>query len=213
MLQNQPLVLAENYFITGERSMGGHYPKEEQKEFIPGTHIEQHKRLMKSFTFRKKGHYKGICSLEDLGKENHQWLLDILGPGDDEHLTFANVLINANYKRYVDEMLPLYKERDVVYIVNESADLSGLPFKVKKDFRVGTNCIVNNIHTIEEVLEYLDKENAKDYLVLGSASALSNYIIHEGYNKFPQHAVYTSSVKLFFPTISNSYSAYSLSAR
>ena len=59
MLQNQPLVLAENYFITGDKSMGGHYPKEEQKEFIPGTHKEQHKRLMKAFTFRKKGHYKG----------------------------------------------------------------------------------------------------------------------------------------------------------
>ena len=96
MLQNQPLVLAENYFITGDKSMGGHYPKEEQKEFIPGTHKEQHKRLMKAFTFRKKGHYKGICSLDDIGNDTHRWLLDIHGPGDDEHLTFANVLINKN---------------------------------------------------------------------------------------------------------------------
>ena len=109
MLQNQPLVLAENYFITGDKSMGGHYPKEEQKEFIPGTHKEQHKRLMKAFRFRKKEHYKGICSLDDIGVDTHKWLLDIHGPGDDEHLTFANVLINANYRRYVDEMLPLYK--------------------------------------------------------------------------------------------------------
>jgi|TARA_R110000796_G_scaffold86611_2_gene187339 hypothetical protein len=184
MLQNQPLVLAENYFITGDKSMGGHYPVEEQKEFIPGTHKEQHKRLMKAFTFRKKGHYKGICSLDDIGPDTHKWLLDIHGPGDTEHLTFANVLINSNYRRYVDEMLPLYKERDIIYVVNELADLTELPFKVKKDFRVGTNCIVNNINTIDEVLEYMDKENAKDYLVLCSASALSNYIIHEGFKKF-----------------------------
>ena len=100
---------------------------------------------MKAFTFRKKGHYKGICSLDDIGPDTHKWLLDIHGPGDAEHLTFANVLINSNYRRYVDEMLPLYKERDIIYVVNESADLTELPFKVKKDFRVGTNCIVNNI--------------------------------------------------------------------
>ncbi len=184
MLQNQKLVLAPNQFITGSRKGFGHYPIEEQKEFIPGVHKEQHKRLMKAFKYRKKGHYKGICAKEDVGKDNHQWLLDVHGPGDDEHLTFANVLINANYRRYVQEMLPLYKERDIIYVVNEAADLSGLPFKVKKDFRIGTNCIVNNIHTIDEVLEYLDKKNAKDYLVLCSASALSNYIIHEGYKKF-----------------------------
>ena len=187
MLQNQHLVLAENYFITGDRSMPGHYPKEEQKEFVPGVHKEQHKRLIKAFRFRKEGHYKGICAKEDVGEGNHQWLLDIHGPGDDEHLTFANLLINANYRRYVDEMLPLYKERDIVYVVNEAADLSGLPFKVKKDFRIGSNCIVNNIHTIGEVMEYLDKNNAKDYLVLCSASALSNYIIHEGYNRFSEN--------------------------
>ena len=56
---------------------------------------------MKAFKYRKKGHYKGICAKEDVGKDNHQWLLDVHGPGDDEHLTFANVLINANYRRYV----------------------------------------------------------------------------------------------------------------
>ena len=49
MLQNQPLVLAENYFITGDRSMRGHYPKEEQKEFIPGIHKEQHKKINEGF--------------------------------------------------------------------------------------------------------------------------------------------------------------------
>ena len=184
MLQNQPLILHQNGFVTGNLEGGGRYPKEEQKEFIPGEHAEQHKRLMKAFTFRKEGHYRGICAKEDVGSDNYKWLLDIVGPGDEEHTTFANLLINANYRRYVDEMIPLYKERDVVYVVNEAADLEGLPFKVKKDFRVGTNCIVNNIHTIDEVLEYLDKENAKDYLILCSASALSNYIVHEGYKKF-----------------------------
>ena len=45
---------AENYFITGDRSMGGHYPKEEQKEFIPGTHDEQHKRLGVSADWTRK---------------------------------------------------------------------------------------------------------------------------------------------------------------
>ena len=33
--------------------MGGHYPKEEQKEFIPGTHKEQHKRLKNAYMSSK----------------------------------------------------------------------------------------------------------------------------------------------------------------
>ena len=40
--------------------------------------------------------------LMHVGKANFDWMIDFHG-GDHPNLTFANLLINANYKRFVEE--------------------------------------------------------------------------------------------------------------
>jgi hypothetical protein len=44
---------------------------------------------------------------------------------------------------------------------------------------VGKNCIVNNHHLIEDIKEYIDKENIEDHVFLFSASSLSEILIHK----------------------------------
>ena len=44
-------------------------------------------------------------------------------------LLFQTCLINRNYRRFVEELVPVLKERDILYVVNESANLDGLPFE------------------------------------------------------------------------------------
>jgi len=181
ILKNQKVVLAENYFITGDRLGGGHYPAEEQKEFIPEHHSYYQQKLVESLQYNKDGYYKGICTRSDVSIEDFEWQLELHGSNDLEHLTFSNVLINNNYKRFVEEVVPLFSDRNVIYVVNEAADLSGLPFEVKKDFRVGSNCMVNNYDTVEKVKNYISDNNLKDHLVLCSAASLSNFIVHQCY--------------------------------
>ena len=181
ILRNQKVVLAENYFITGERLGGGRYPAEEQKSFIPEHHAFYQEQLVKSFQFNKPGYHKGICTRSDVSVEDFEWQLQLHGSSDIEHLTFANVLINNNYKRFVTEMVPLFEDRDIIYVVNEAANLSGLPFKVKKDFRVGSNCMVENYDTVEKVKGYISENNIQDHIILCSAASLSNYIVHQCY--------------------------------
>ena len=183
ILKNQKVVLAENYFITGDRLGGGKYPAEEQKEFIPEHHSFYQEKLVESLKFNKDGYYKGICTKSDVSEDDFQWQLDLHGSSDQEHLTFANLLINNNYKRFVNEVVPLFSSREIIYVVNEAADLSGLPFKVKKDFRIGSNCMVNNYDTVEKVKDYISSNKLEDHIVLCSAASLSNYIVHQCYEE------------------------------
>ena len=46
ILKNQKVVLAENYFITGDRLGQGVYPAEEQKSFIPEHHKFYQQKLI-----------------------------------------------------------------------------------------------------------------------------------------------------------------------
>ena len=67
ILRNQPVVLANNYFIQGDLHgenknfvPDGTYNKEEQKEFFPDKHEFFRKRLLESFLFEKHNYFKGI---------------------------------------------------------------------------------------------------------------------------------------------------------
>jgi len=181
MLQNKRIILAANFYVTGETAGNGVYTEEEQKIFDPNAHQFYRERLVDSFKFRKPGYHKGLSCRGDVGEENFQWQLDLHGEGDENHLTFSNVFINNNYKRYIEEVVPLFADREVILVANKLANLEGLPFEVKKDFRVGSNCIVNNYDIIEEIKDYILGNKLENHIVLCSAASLSNFIIHQLY--------------------------------
>jgi len=187
IMNNQKVVLAPGFFITGDRVGHNVYTEEEQKEFLPGKHEFHRQKLIESFQYVAGNYYKGICTRNDVGQEAFDWQLQLHGEKGQENLTFANLLINSNYARYVEEIVPLYKDREIIYVVNELADLSGLPFEVKKDFRIGSNCMVDNYGTVELVKDYISQNNIRDHLVLCSAASLSNFIIHECFKENPNN--------------------------
>ena len=179
ILKNETVVLAPGYFVTGNRIGPNIYTKEEQKEFIPEKHSFYRDKLLEAFLYEKKNYYKGICPIADVGKEDFEYQIELLGDHDHDQITYASALINRNYRRFVEEMVPLFNDREIIYVVNEMADLSGLPFKVKKDFRIGSNCMVDSYDTAEQVKEYIAQNNIKDHIILCSAASLSNFVIHE----------------------------------
>ena len=134
ILQDKTLILADNHYVTGEITGPNRYTKEEHKEFYPDKHQFYREKLIECYRHNQNGYYKGICTSTDghVGKENFDWMIDFHG-GDHENLTFANLLINANYKRFVEELIPLLQNREVIYVVNELADTSKLPFEISKN--------------------------------------------------------------------------------
>ena len=85
-----------------------------------------------------------------------------------------NDLIN-----FEEKVANLFNNKKIVMIVNKSANIEKLPFKVEKDFRVGTNCFINDYGLIETIKNYIIENNIEDYLFLVSAASLSNLLIHE----------------------------------
>jgi hypothetical protein len=81
----------------------------------------------------------------------------------------------------VEDLIPVIANREIIYVVNEMADLSLLPFDIKKEFLIGSNCMIDNYETATAVRDYIASENIKDHVVLCSAASLSNYVIYEGF--------------------------------
>lgn len=178
VLQNKRLELNEDHYIIGSNKGGGWYNKEEQKKFIPGEHEFFRQKLEDSLRCNLPMFYRGICTRPDVNLQTFNWMVELAG-GDSETLTWSNLLINGNYERYLKEIVPLFNDKEVIMVVNEGANLNKLPFKVKKDFRVGTNCFINDYDLIETIKTYITENKIENHLFLVSAASLSNLLIHE----------------------------------
>ena len=178
VLQNKRLELNENHFIIGDHRGDGWYNEEEQKTFTPGVHEFFRQKLEDSLKYNVPGFYRGICTIPDVSVDTFNWMVDLAG-GDSEGLTWSNLLINGNYEDFLNQIVPLFNNKKIVMIVNKSANIEKLPFKVEKDFRVGTNCFINDYGLIETIKNYIIENNIEDYLFLVSAASLSNLLIHE----------------------------------
>ena len=183
ILKNELLVLKEDMYITGDKKGTGTYPKEEQKNYVPEEHSYISEKLHKCLTTRKKNYFKGLSTNEDedLSGENIlEYQLKLYGEGDDEHLTFATIFLNNNYPRFLKEIMPLFRHRKLVFVVNEAANFKDLEFfNIIKDFRIGSNCIVNDYDLPQKINKWISDNNIEDAIFLISASTLSNFIIHD----------------------------------
>jgi hypothetical protein len=179
ILQNQELILGDNLVKIGSRVEAGAYKVDDFKHFHPVEHAFYRDRLVDAFRFVKKNYFKGLSCRCCVGDEHFQWQLDFHGPYD-ENFTWANLLHNGNYGKFMREMYPVFNEYRTIFVCNESADLSLLPFVVK-DFRVGYNAMVNDYDLIERLKQWITEEHITGHLFLFSASAFSKMAIHQLY--------------------------------
>jgi len=188
IMQNKKVVLAKDHYITGGIRGANIYTEEEQKEFLPERDQLYREKLIECFKHTQSNYFKGICTGTDphVGDENFDYQIGLHG-GDHETLTFSNLLINANYRRFVEEMVPLFVDREIIYVVNKLADTSRLPFQVKKTFEIGSNCMINDYDIAEKIKEYIAKNNINDHIVLCSAASLSNFVIYENFKETPSN--------------------------
>ena len=184
ILKNIHLSLQSDRVIEGDKVHSFGYPEDDHKEFIPEKHQFVREALLESFKFRKPGYYKGIGDPCCNGEQYVKWMRDLHGYGDEEHLTWANLLVNGNYGYFISVVVPVLASRDVVLICSENADLSNVPLNVVKDFRVGKNCIVNDHDLVDMIAEWVEKNNIENHVFLFSASSLSEVLIHKMYQRF-----------------------------
>jgi len=188
IMQNQTVVLAKDHYVTGQIKGKNIYTEEEQKEFHPAKHQKYREKLIECYQHKQENYLKGICTASDghVGVNNFKYQVAMHG-GDDGSLTFSNLLINANYRRFVEEVVPLFIEREIIYVVNRLADIDRLPFAVNRAFEVGSNCMIDDYHVAEEVRQYIEENEIQDHIVLCSAASLSNFVIYECFKDNPNN--------------------------
>jgi len=180
VMQNKKLILSDDRVEAGETTYNFGYSSQDHKEFIPEKHGFVKEALLNSYKFKSENYFVGsICKNCDCAsKEYSEWMKEEYGDYD-EHYTSANLLVNSNYPLFINNFIPELKNRQNIIICNEKATFDKLPFPVLKNFQVGTNCIVNDHHLIEEIKKYIDENVIKDHVFLFSASSLSEVLIHQ----------------------------------
>ena len=141
ILKNEELILEENRFVTGKRSGPGRYTKEEEKSYDPELHGYISNRLKDCLSANKKNYFKGLSCNEDTAicLEDDVLKYQTSFTTDDEHLTFSNLFINANYPRFMEEYMPVLQKKKIVFVATENADLSKLGLNIIKEFRISSN--------------------------------------------------------------------------
>jgi hypothetical protein len=188
IMQNKTVILADNHYITGDIRGPNRYTEEEQKEFLPDRDQFYREKLIESFKHTQDYYFKGICTGTDphVGDENFNYQIELHG-GDHETLTYSNLLINANYHRFIEEIVPLFVDRDIIYVVNYLANTDRLPFQIKKKFEIGSNCMINNYNVVEDLQQYIDNNNIENHIILCSAASLSNFVTYENFKNNPNN--------------------------
>jgi hypothetical protein len=186
IMQNQHLVLDNKSTRLDGKCVGMKYDDIDYKEYDPNRHGPLRDRLIGAYQHNAENYYVGLSCPCCVGKQNSDWMKAQRGP-DNEHSTWANLLVNSNYPLFLGHMVPLLQDKDVVFICNKKSTFDKLPFKVKKDFRIGQNAMINDVGLVEEVGEYIKAGNIKDHVFLFSASTLSNILIYEMYKSFPEN--------------------------
>lgn len=181
ILQDKEVILDTKQVKIGQLVSDGRYQQEDHKHFHPEEHSFYRDRLIEAFRFEKHNYFRGLCCRCCVGEEDYKWQMDFLNlKNPDPNITWASLLVNANYPRYIREVYPVFNNYKTVFVCHEKADLSVMPFLVK-DFRVGYNAMVNDYGMIETLKNWIDENDIQGHLFLFSAAAFSKMAIHQLY--------------------------------
>jgi hypothetical protein len=127
--------------------------------------------LLSSFKFNQEGYYVGISCPCCVPMEHVKWMRDNVGV-DKEHLTWANIFVNGNYEKFLNNFVPEFMNHDIIMVANKNANINSLPFKVEEHIPIGYMAMRENFKLVEE----LPKRDYKNKLILFCAGPLGNML-------------------------------------
>jgi hypothetical protein len=137
--------------------------------------------LINSFRYQHKGYYVGI-SCPCCQGANHYLMKQASGQ-DDDHLTFANLFVNANYQYFLDYYIPEFTKRSVVLVANRNSNINTLPFAVEDFWGVGYNAWVEDL----DLISLISNKNYQDKLILFSCGPLGNILSQQLWERNQQN--------------------------
>lgn len=149
--------------------------------FIPGEHEFYRQKLIESTQFKHKDYILGV-NCQCCQGEKAKRMIDRAGQ-DEDHLTFCNVFVNANYQEYIRLFLPEYAKRKVHLVANRAAQVQNLPFEVEKFYPVGNTAFVNDYPLAQELRQLKGK------LILFAAGPFGNVAGYEIFKENQENTI------------------------
>jgi hypothetical protein len=151
--------------------------------FDPNRKIDQFKRksLIDAFKYKNDRYFVGITCVKVFGLQTHR-MMKQLSEQDEDHLTWADIWVNSNYKYYVDNIVPIFNERPVVLFCNERGNVENLPFKPYMVFPVQNNAWEYNwgvINNAKIVISKLSSQGLNNMIFLFCCGPFGNILCHQ----------------------------------
>jgi hypothetical protein len=133
-------------------------------------------QLKYALQFKHEDYIVGISATSN-NKKHHQYLM-AYSKQPLSNLTFADLFVNSNHQYFIDEVVPLFSNYDVVLVCNKNNSIENLPFKVYKKFDIGDLAWKEDYEKIFEINHWIKKEEIKNKLFLFCAGPLGNMLSH-----------------------------------
>lgn len=148
--------------------------------FDPQRERDQIKRkaLIDAFQYKNDRYFVGITCVKVFGLQTHNAMKHLSNQAED-HLTWADIWVNSNYKYYVENVLPLFNKKRVVIFCNEKGKIDHLPFKPSIVISVKNNAWEYNWNLIEETKLLISTENITDHIFLFCCGPFGNILCHK----------------------------------
>lgn len=177
ILRNRYLEINAGKTVFRGKEFKNNFPQFDSKRFDPTIHQNIRRDLLDSALFKDDKFYKGIPTSHNKAYKDKDLMLRLNG-GFDYNITFSDLFLNSNFKRYKDEVVPLFESFGNIYVIaNYRAKPTGILSKAKH-ISVPDNFFSSYEETLSSVLEELS-DIEEGALVLSSASSLSNIIAHK----------------------------------
>lgn len=188
IMQGKKLILAADHYQIGDQKVNSSYYPEDRKNIDPVEHLHIKNKLMEAYQHLQHNYYVGLSCRCCVGQDDFNQMISwYKGDPNSDLLTWSNLWVNGNFPLFQEYMIPIFSKKNIVYILNEKANINTLPFRVIKDFRIGENCIVNDFGMENEVGMWIEENNIENHTFLFSASSLSNMVIYELFKKYPNN--------------------------
>jgi len=183
ILKNRYLEIVPGKTMFRGKEIKNKFPQFDSKKFDPEQHQNIREDLLNSAKFKAKNYFKGIPTSHNKAVDDRDMMLE-LNQGLDSSITFADLFLNSNYEKYLNEIVPLFGSyENIVVIANFRAKPVGI-LKKAKHISIQDNFFANYDEVLETCISEL-KNLEKGSLVLSSASSLSKILGHKIYLERP----------------------------
>lgn len=134
-------------------------------------------KLIVSYTHKDDNYFIGVACPCCVGQEKYEYMKN-KSRQDEEHLTWANIFVNANYERTINELIPELSNHSVTIVVNKNAKIDNLPFKPTNVLRVGTDAWHDNYDIVQDMIENIVMHGIKNEIFLFAAGPLANILTY-----------------------------------